>query len=48
MRGDAQACSELYRAITRAHMVVMVVNEAIRGGWLEFLGHVKFDDSEFS
>ena len=34
--------SRLYRAITRAHMMVIIVNEKLRGGWLEFLGHVKF------
>ena len=42
--------SRLYRAITRANMMVIVVNEAIRGGWLEFLGHVEFtgDEATFS
>ena len=28
--------SVLYRALTRAHMMVLVVNEYVRGGWLEF------------
>jgi hypothetical protein len=35
--------SRLYRALTRAHMMALVVNEKLRGGWLEFLGNVKFD-----
>ena len=34
--------SRMYRAITRANMLVMVVNEAVKEGWLEFLGHVEF------
>ena len=38
--------SRLYRALTRAHMMALVVNEKLRGGWLEFLGHVKFDGLE--
>jgi len=32
--------SQLYRAITRAHMMVLVVNELVRGGWLEFFPRV--------
>jgi hypothetical protein len=32
--------SQLYRAITRAHMLVLVVNELVRGGWLEFFPRV--------
>jgi hypothetical protein len=35
--------SILYRAITRAQMLVVVVNEIVPGGWLEFLTCVKFD-----
>ena len=38
--------SRLYRALTRAHMMALVVNEKLRGGWLEFLGRVKFDGLE--
>lgn len=30
--------SRLYRALTRAHMLAIVVNEFLLGGWLEFLG----------
>ena len=29
--------SRLYRALTRARMLAMIVNEAVRGGWLEWL-----------
>jgi hypothetical protein len=35
--------SRLYRALTRAHMLAMVVNEAVRGGWLEWLNLIKLD-----
>jgi hypothetical protein len=38
--------SQLYRAITRAQMIVIVVNEVKRGGWLEFLTRVEFDDEK--
>lgn len=33
--------SRLYRAITRAQMMFLIVNEGIPGGWLEFMGHIK-------
>ena len=33
--------SKLYRAITRAQMMFLIVNEGIPGGWLEFMGHIK-------
>ena len=36
--------SRLYRALTRAHMMAVVVNEFLPGGWLEFLGHVSLKD----
>ena len=39
--------SRLYRALTRAHMMALVVNEKLRRGWLEFLGHVKFEDGAY-
>ena len=38
--------SHLYRAITRGQMMVTVVNEVVRGGWLEFLGHIELDGAE--
>ena len=33
--------SRLYRALTRSHMLAIVVNHALPGGWLEFLGAVR-------
>ena len=41
--GTLETRSRLYRALTRAHMMALVVNEKLRGGWLEFLGNVDFD-----
>jgi hypothetical protein len=41
-----KARSQLYRAITRAQMMVAVVNEVLPGGWLEFLPCVDFDSSK--
>ena len=38
--------SRLYRALTRAHMMAVVVNEFLPGGWLEFLGHVSLKKGE--
>jgi hypothetical protein len=35
--------SQIYRALTRAHMLVCIVNEHVKGGWMEFLGVVSFD-----
>ena len=32
---DQRTRSRLYRAVTRAHMQVLVINELISGGWLE-------------
>jgi hypothetical protein len=40
----AETRSQLYRAITRAQMMVVVVNEVLRGGWLEFLTCVKYNE----
>ena len=46
--GDSvEARSHLYRAITRAHMTVLVVNELLSGGWLEYLSLVKLEDKPF-
>jgi hypothetical protein len=42
-----QTRSDIYRAITRAQMMVVVVNEVVTGGWLEFLTLVKFNDAVF-
>ena len=43
---DQHTRSMLYRAVTRAHMQVLVVNELLSGGWLEFLGSVRLRDDE--
>ena len=32
--------------MTRAHLVVVVVNEFVAGGWLEFLGSVRLREEE--
>ena len=45
-RNDSRC--RLYRALTRAQMQAVVVNEHLPGGLLEFLGHVKLDDMEFN
>ena len=42
--GVLETRSRLYRAMTRAQLAVAVVNEALPGGWLEFLGRVELDD----
>ena len=40
--------SLLYRAMTRAHMMVIVVNEFVAGGWFEFLTQVRLrSDAKF-
>ena len=35
--------SRMYRALTRAHMLALVVNEGVRGGWLEWLNKVRLN-----
>jgi len=35
---DAKTRSKLYRAMTRSQLAVAIVNKAIQGGWLEWLG----------
>lgn len=42
-----EGCCGIYRAITRAHMFVCVVQEHLKGGWLEFMGTVKPDETDF-
>eukprot|EP00435_Cladocopium_sp_Y103_P044015 s563_g12.t1 len=39
--------SIIYQAITRAQLQVLVVNQLLRGGWLEFLGVTKFKNDTF-
>ena len=43
-----EARSIIYRAITRAHMMVVVVNELLTGGWMEFLKGLTLEDEGFS
>jgi hypothetical protein len=38
--------SQIYRAITRAHMLACIVNVHVFNGWLEFLGLVSFDERD--
>jgi len=38
--------SMLYRALTRAQLMAIVVNEFLRSGWLEFLGSVRLRKDE--
>jgi hypothetical protein len=38
------ARSQIYRALTRAHMLACITNVHVPGGWLEFLKLVTFDD----
>lgn len=47
IEADGSSCSPIYRAITRAHMMVSVVDRKVRGGWLEFLQVIEFEDGEF-
>ena len=42
------ARSRLYRAVTRAHMQVVVVNHLVRGGMLEFLGSINLEENTAS
>jgi len=42
---DLQTRSRLYRGLTRAQLLAIVVNESVPGGWLEFLGMVTFSES---
>jgi hypothetical protein len=37
---DTRPRSRIYRAITRAQMLLFVVNENVEGGWLEFAQHI--------
>ena len=39
--------SMIYQAITRAQLQVLVVNQFLRGGWLEFLGVTRFKQEKF-
>ena len=39
--------ARLYRGITRAQVQCIVVNEYLQGGWLEFLGLLRFEEEIF-
>ena len=43
----AETRSKLYRGITRAHMMVLAVNEYIEDGWLAFLTTVRLAGDKF-
>ena len=45
--GVLETRSRLYRAMTRAQLAAAVVNEALPGGWLEFLGRVELSTGGF-
>ena len=45
-RAVLETRSTLYRALTRAQCLAMVVNEHVPGGWLEFLAHVSLRQDE--
>eukprot|EP00729_Bicosta_minor_P001740 gene1740-6643_t len=43
-----EGCGGIYRAITRAHMFVCVVQECLEGGWLEYIKEVEYNtDRDF-
>jgi hypothetical protein len=46
-RLTTEACCGIYRAITRAHMFVCVVQEHVPGGWLEFTANMHQGEAEY-
>ena len=40
--GDLAVRAQLYKGVTRAQLLAIVVNEHVRDGWLEFLSNVEF------
>ena len=40
---DLDTRSKIYRALTRAHMMVTLVNEMLPGGWLEFINGLSLE-----
>jgi hypothetical protein len=42
----AEARSRLYRGITRGLLMTVVVNEFVKGGWLEWLMHVQLEEAK--
>ena len=43
---DLKTRAKLYKGITRAQLLAIVVNEHIPGGWLEFLGAVNYEHGQ--
>eukprot|EP00729_Bicosta_minor_P007791 gene7791-8950_t len=43
----AEGCCGIYRAITRAHMFVSVVQEYLKDGWLEYITAVEYVKDDF-
>ena len=44
---DLVTRAKIYQGITRAQLQAIVVNEFVRGGWLAFLGALKFKEKKF-
>ena len=44
---DLETRAQLYKGLTRAQMLALVVNERVEGGWLEFLSVVQFQEAKF-
>ena len=43
---DLVVRSMIYRMLTRAQFLAIVVNELVPGGWLEFLGHINLQSDQ--
>ena len=43
---DLETRAQLYKALSRAQMLAIVVNEHVEGGWLEFLSVVQFQEAK--
>jgi len=41
---DERTRARLYRGLTRAHLMAVVVNHKVHGGWLEFLSRIRIKD----
>ena len=46
--GDLAVRAQLYKGITRAQLLAIVVNEYVENGWFEFLSNVKYSPGELS
>ena len=46
-QNDATTRARIYQALTRAQLQAVVVNQAVKGGWLEFLGLIDSQVQEF-